>query len=256
MRAGARSRDDVEARAREGRIAVTHPLSIATYNVHRYRGRDGRADPQRTATVIRELACDVVGLQEVDNDEGDAPESLRLDFLAAATGMTAIAGLRLIRHIGRYGNALLTRLPVLAVKRHDLSYSRFEPRGALEVELQAGAQAVHIIVTHLGLVPWERRHQTRKILQIVAAIPAAQPVILLGDINEWLPRGRPLRWLHALFGCPPSARSFPSAYPLFALDRIWVKPREILASVQAHRSAAARMASDHLPVKAVIDVPT
>ena len=51
------------------------PLKIATYNIHRCRGTDGKADVYRTAEVIQELDCDVVGLQEVDNDEGSTAAS-------------------------------------------------------------------------------------------------------------------------------------------------------------------------------------
>ncbi|MGH8481471.1 MAG: endonuclease/exonuclease/phosphatase family protein [Nevskiaceae bacterium] len=77
-----------------------------------------------------------------------------------------------------------------------------------------------------------------------------QPVVLLGDLNEWLPLGRPIRWLHACIGRPPAVRSFPALAPFLALDRIWVRPRAALLSVSAHRSTAARLASDHLPVTA------
>ena len=38
--------------------------------------------------------------------------------------MAAVPGLRIVRHSGEFGNALLTRLPILSVHRHDLSYSR------------------------------------------------------------------------------------------------------------------------------------
>ena len=40
--------------------------------------------------------------------------------------------------------------------------------------------------------------------------------------------------------------------PLFALDRVWVRPRHTLLAFAAHRTPAARQASDHLPVKAII----
>jgi endonuclease/exonuclease/phosphatase family metal-dependent hydrolase len=195
-----------------------------------------------------------VGLQEVDAAEDADSETVRLDAMAAAAGMTAIAGLRLVRHIGHYGNALLTRLPVLSVQRHDLSYFSREPRGLLDVELQTATAPVRVMVTHLGLLPWERRHQVRRILEIVSAAPPEQTIVLLGDINEWWPWGRSLRLLHAFFGCPPHVRSFPARHPLFALDRIWVRPAGALESIQPHHSFVARIASDHLPVKAVIQV--
>src|SRR5262249_15595263 len=75
---------------------------------------------------------------------------------------------------------------------------------------------------------------------------------VLGDINEWLPLGRPLRWLNGLLGHSPAERTFPSRWPLFALDRVWVRPRHALLACSAHRSPLAAFASDHLPVKAII----
>lgn len=252
-----KSRHDAEENSPPAASRTDAPadtLRVGSYNIHRCIGTDGRCDPARIAAVIDEMKCDAIGLQEVDNSPGSTPKSLQLDFLARATGMQAVAGLRIVRHSGHYGNALLTRHPVLAVRRHDLSFSWREPRGALDVDLEVHGTQARFIVTHLGLTPGERRHQMRAILQIVATGSAATPVILLGDINEWLPLGRPLRWLHAVFGRPPAPRSFPAFWPLVALDRIWTKPRAALLSVHAHRSPTARYASDHLPITAAISV--
>jgi hypothetical protein len=47
-------------------------------------------------------------------------------------------------------------------------------------------------------------------------------------------------------------RSFPSRWPLLALDRVWVRPRPSLLALKAHRSPLAAKASDHLPVKAIV----
>lgn len=225
-------------------------IRVASYNIHRCVGTDRRCDPPRIAAVLQELDCDVLGLQEVDNSPGPAATSMQLEYLARATGMSAVAGLRIVRHMGHYGNALLTRHRVLGVRRHDLSFSWREPRGALDVDLDIGGIESRVLVTHLGLTPGERRHQMRKVLTLVSETPEDRPLALLGDINEWLPMGRPVRWLHALFGSPPAVRTFPAGCPMLALDRIWARPRGSLRAVRAHRSAAARAASDHLPVVA------
>jgi len=111
---------------------------------------------------------------------------------------------------------------------------------------------VRVIVTHLGLWPAERRYQVKAILRLLKQTPICERVVVLGDINEWLPMGRPLRWLNALFGHSPAERSFPSRWPLFALDRVWVRPRHALLALKAHRTPLAQAASDHLPVKAII----
>jgi endonuclease/exonuclease/phosphatase family metal-dependent hydrolase len=228
------------------------PLHVASYNIHRCKGTDGRRDVKRVAEVIHELGCDTIGLQEVDSRGGPGTDSAQLEYLAEATGMQSVAGTTIIRHDRDYGNALLTRRKILAVKRHDLSFRRFEPRGALEVDLDVSGAMIRVFVMHLGLLPYERRFQMRKVLTILREMPMDQPVVVVGDINEWLPISRPLRWLHGLLGTPPRQRSFPVWAPMFALDRVWVRPRGSLLEFSVHRSALARRASDHYPVKAVV----
>lgn len=218
-------------------------LRIASYNVHSCIGTDGRKDASRIAEVIGELQCDTVGLQEVD---------YRLDYIAMRLGMQAIPGLTLLRHDGPFGNALLTRRKILEVRRLAFGYGRREPRNALDVDLEVSGQPLRVIVTHLGLFAAERRFQMRKLLEIIRANPARERIVVLGDMNEWLPLSRPLRWLNGLLGHSVAERSFPSRWPLFALDRVWVRPRHALLAFQAHRSTLAAVASDHLPVKAII----
>ncbi len=218
-------------------------LRVASYNVHGCRGSDGKKDASRIAAVIEETGCDTVGLQESD---------YRLDFIARKTGMQAVPGLTLLRHDGPYGNALLTRRKVLAVRRLGFTWSGREPRNALDVDLEVGGETVRVIVTHLGLWPAERRFQVKKLLALLRSAPPSERVVVLGDINEWLPLGRPLRWLNGLFGHSIVERSFPSRWPLLALDRAWVRPRHSLLALKAHRSPLAVLASDHLPVKALV----
>lgn len=228
------------------------PLRIGSYNVHRCVGTDGHCNVSRVAQVILEMGCDTIGLQEVDSRPGSRSDSRQLEFLAKATGMQSVAGATVIRHDRDYGNALLTTRKILEVKRHDLSYRGYEPRGALEVDVEVSGSCMRIFVMHLGLLPGERRYQMRKVLQILRQMPMDQPVVVLGDINEWLPLGRPLRWMHGLLGTPPWQRTFPVYAPMFALDRVWVRPRGSLLQFSVHRSKLSRRASDHYPVKAVV----
>ena len=104
-------------------------MRLATYNIHACIGADGRFDPGRIVRVLRQMKADVVALQEVENYP--VGETGLLDYLAAETGMAAFAGPTLLRETRHYGNALLTRLPILSLKRVDLSLQRREPRGAI-----------------------------------------------------------------------------------------------------------------------------
>lgn len=229
--------------------AARMALKLATYNVHGCVGRDGRDDPERVLQVLGELQADVIALQELHWSPDAALDRLR-DF-AHGLGCTPLAGPTLQRGSGHYGNALLTRLPVLDVARHDLSVPGREPRGALDVRLQAADGPLRVLATHLGLRPAERRWQVQRLLAAADAVagPDVAPVqVLLGDLNEWFLWGRPLRSLHRHFGAAPAPPTFPSGWPLFALDRVWVHPRARLLRVSRHRSALARVASDHLPL--------
>lgn len=226
-------------------------IRVVSYNIHECVGVDGRRYSARIAAVLREIDADIIGLQEVDARPSATSESMQMEYLAATLGHHAVAGPTLQRLNGEYGNALLTRRRVLDVRKVDLTVYRREPRGALDVDLDIDGTTVRVVVTHLGLLPGERRTQVRRLVDVLGE-SRSDVVILCGDINEWFAVGRPLRWLHARLGRTVGVATFPAAFPVFALDRIWVHPRAALAKVTAYASPIARQASDHLPVLADI----
>lgn len=229
-------------------------LTLATYNVHGCVGRGGRFDPGRIEAVLQELDADVIALQELRWNPNAALDQLR-DF-GERLGYDTAAGPTLLRGDGQYGNALLSRLPIQAVQLVDISQPGREPRGAIDVQLEVpGASAqdatLRVIATHLGLSPAERRSQIELLLDRLGQ-PGEDRVVLMGDLNEWFAWGRPLRRLHRHFGATDGTPTWPAIKPVFALDRIWVHPRSCLQQVAPHRSALARQASDHLPLRAVL----
>ncbi len=228
-------------------------IALASYNVHSCVGMDRRRKPSRIADVIREMNAHVLALQEVDNQPGEDVESMQLEYLADVLDMAPIPGLRMIRKTGEYGNAILTRFPILAVRRHDLSFPLCEPRGAIDVHLDVHGCAVRVIAAHLGLRRAERQFQWHRVLEAVAT-ERDIPTFVLGDMNEWYRGAKTLKEAHRLFGEPPAPPAFPSFFPVLALTRIWVRPPEAIVTIEAHRSDLARVASDHLPLRATIDV--
>ena len=227
-------------------------LRVATWNVHGGIGADGRYAPERIVGVLQEIGADVVALQEVASQE--AHTSFLAD-LERETGYHVVAGLLRQRHGTDFGNAILSRFPVRSVERLDLAVDRCEPRGALDVCIDLGLRPLlRVVATHLGLRPYERREQVRRILAKVER-DSPHPMLLMGDLNEWYLWGRPLRWLHSHFReMPVAPRTFPSRRPLFALDRIWVSPAGSLRGLARHLTPLARQASDHLPLTAEIVV--
>lgn len=228
-------------------------LTIASYNIHGCLGVDRRSDPDRIVRVIREFNTDIVALQEVKSRLGRADDLQQLNYIATKTDFEGIPGPALLRPDAPCGTALLTRYPVRAVRRIDLSEPGREPRGALDVDLEVRGMTVRIVSTHLGLRGWERWRQATRLLQTLSA-DQSRLVILTGDINEWFPWGRVLRLLHRQFGKSPAPRTFPSLFPVLALDRLWVgrQPQVIDMISGAYKTRLSRIASDHLPLVAKI----
>jgi endonuclease/exonuclease/phosphatase family metal-dependent hydrolase len=228
------------------------PIRVATYNVHACVGPDGRHDPDRVASVIAELDADVVALQEFTYPASVALETrapvvlTTLDQYECALGPTRQS----VTHC--FGNALLTRHPIVDVHRIDLSMQRREPRGAIAATIDVGGATLHVLAAHLGLRVRERRYQVRQILDYLDSVRSTLFVVL-GDFNDWLPGRSVAHVLDDRLGRPPRPRSFPVFWPAVALDRIWVHPARALRSMAVHSTPTARRASDHLPVVAEID---
>ena len=119
--------------------------------------------------------------------------------------------------------------------------------------LRVNGSAVRMVATHLGLRPLERRYQMRRILGLLDR-KAGAVTILMGDFNEWLLWGRPLRWVKRRFSAMAAPATFPSHRPFLALDRIWVHPGDRLVSLCPHTAPPASIASDHLPLLAEVEI--
>jgi endonuclease/exonuclease/phosphatase family metal-dependent hydrolase len=232
------------------------PLRIATYNVHACVGQDGRYDPERVSAVIAELGADVVALQEFTYPGSVALDTrtpmvlTTLDRYECALGPTRQRTGRTVTEC--FGNALLTRHPIVKVQRIDLSMDRCEPRGALAATIDVGGMLLHVLATHLGLRIRERRFQVRQIVNYLDSVRHTL-VVVLGDFNDWLPGRSAAHVLDRHLGQPPRPATFPVSWPLVALDRIWVHPVGALRRVSVHATPTSRVASDHLPVVAEID---
>ncbi len=228
-------------------------LVAATYNIHRCVGVDRRYAPDRVAAVLRELDADIIGLQEIDARRRRSRELDQRGYLADATGLAIVPGSHSRDHRGRFGNALLTRFPVRAVRHIDLSVAGYEPRGAIDVDLAVDGRVLRVIVTHLGLRAGERRQQTQRLIEALAVPGDAEATLVMGDLNEWRGRRGGIPVLDRRLGRSPARRTFPSWLPVLALDRIYAGGAASLRTVAVHRSALARIASDHLPLRAGVE---
>ncbi|NKJ34796.1 endonuclease/exonuclease/phosphatase family protein [Rhizobium sp. SG570] len=240
-----------------GKPARPEGTLIASYNVHKCVGADRRFDPERTSRVIHEIDADVIGLQEADTRFGERTGLLDLRRLERETGLIPVPIAGVTKAHGWHGNVVLFKQGTVR-DVHQIKLPGLEPRGALiaEIELARGG-SIRIIAAHLGLLHRSRAQQTRLIVELMND-GGSIPTILLGDLNEWRLGDRSsLSTFQAAFGpLPPAVPSFPAALPLLALDRIMANRRGMISAVEVHDSPLARVASDHLPIKAVISLET
>jgi endonuclease/exonuclease/phosphatase family metal-dependent hydrolase len=222
---------------------------FASYNIHKCLGTDRRFDPARVETVIGEIAADVIALQEADRRFGDKAGLLDLPRLARNTGLVPVPVTNGYSH-GWHGNLVLAREGAVRGVRQ-ITLPGLEPRGALVADLELTMGPVRVVAAHLGLF----RHS--RLLQVEALLSHAgentdRPVVLMGDLNEWRRRRRSAldRFAPGFGPLGQGVPSFPAYFPVLALDRVLARPHNILEYLEAHDTPLARLASDHLPVKA------
>jgi len=229
-------------------------VKLMTYNIHGCIGRGRVKDPMRVLDVIKQSEADVIALQEVHNET--RRDRSFLEHLAGLPYVYSIFGVTLNRAGADYGNVLLSRFPFIESRRIDLSVKGREPRGAIIASIQAEGFVLRVIATHLGLGFGERNEQLERLMPAMKEqqrFSASQDVgVLMGDINEWRDWGRPIRACNRIYSQTPKVKTFPSVWPLCALDRIWMTPRARLKRIMPLRFRSARLASDHLPLMAEI----
>ena len=246
---------------------------VLTYNIHRAIGVDRRFRPERIARIIDNHQADIVLLQEVD--EG-APRSRELDLareLARDLGLPYHAvGHNVTLRKGRYGNATLSKYPILSERNIDLTIDSWKRRGCQHtaIALKGGDGdgradlQLDVFNLHLGLSAGQRARQVELLARSgeMTNLSPEAACLVGGDFNDWrsllmpfLTRGMNFRSATD----SASARSaplltYPSFFPRGPLDRIYYRGPLHLLSAFRCRLRLSRIASDHLPIVADFEI--
>ena len=226
-----------------------HSHRIASYNIRKARGLDGRRDPGRVIDVINGLGADVITLQEADHRLGERPAALPKDLIARATDFDMVPLATNDISLGWHGNAVLVRRGVKVASFARIPLPGVEPRGAVAVTL---ADGLSVIGVHLGLLRSSRRQQLDVLRQ---RAEAAANAVMIGDMNEWA-KTRGFEPLNGRFALYSPGRSFHAARPIAALDRVALSHDLTLTDAGVDEGPLARRASDHLPIWADVGVET
>lgn len=240
------------------------PLRVATWNIHRARGADGRTDPVRIETVLAQEVCppggtDILALQEADTEDAPQKGLLDLERIASLTGLSHAQPDPALRwgpeSHGFHGTVLFLGPEIQRGEARLLDLPGLCPRGAVVMDLRSAGGPVRLVATHLSLSQPLRLVQMRIIGQHLAR-RTPMPTLVVGDLNEWRPWGglalSPRVVGRRLHG--GVARSFPVRRPLFPLDRILSDRPGAVRGVRALDGPGIRAASDHRPLRAEVSL--
>ncbi len=246
-------------------------ITLASYNMHKAVGLDGRRDPHRVLKVLQEIDADIVALQEADKRIGGrgstVPHELidshglykpvhlgvrhKRVFDKARRHADRLLGVN-TRNIGWHGNAILVKRHIGVLDCAALNLPTLEPRGAVIAELLIDETRLRVVGMHLVLSGLWRKRQMRSILDSISRRPQKMPTVLMGDTNEWRTVAGCLNELEPDFHVAPTGPSFHARHPVAQLDRIIVGREFKIEAAGVHMSPDARRASHHLPIWARI----
>ena len=229
-------------------------LTFASYNIHKGVGLDRRRDPERILSVLHEIDADIIALQEADRRIGERASGLpRADIDDTRWRVIEVA--KRPRSIGWHGNALLVRRGIDIVSGEALDLPTIEPRGAACGEIVVEGHSLRVIGTHLDLSGLRRRDQIRSLLGFCNACDRNLPTVIMGDFNQWGRQTGAMREFADGWQIITPGRSYPSRQPVATLDRIVASRHWNCVAAEVHHTGLAAVASDHLPITAVLELP-
>ena len=228
-------------------------LTFASYNIHKAVGLDRKRDPERILSVLHEINADIIALQEADRRIGARESCIpRSEIDDSPWRLVEVA--KRPRSIGWHGNALLVRRKFEVHDAEALDLPTLEPRGAACGELTVEGRRIRIIGTHLDLSGLRRRDQIRTLVRYVESCERGLPTVIMGDFNQWGRQTGAMREFAQGWHIVTPGRSYPSRQPVATLDRIVASTHWNVVSSDVHHTALSTVASDHLPVKAVLSL--
>ena len=230
---------------------------IVTYNIHSGIGRDKKHDYKRIGQFLASSGADVVLLQEMDTRPPERDTAQDVRDICAENTFKLIPSPAIREADGWYGNAILTRYDVLSNDTVDVSQSGRQPRNVQIVELKTEKTPLTVVNTHKGLKKLERRSQFSLLHEHLSQrLKEKQtPLVLAGDFNEWQFFSKAFKGLNSLLFQQKVGATFPSHFPVFSLDRVWVTDDIKVKACRKRKNAKTRVYSDHLPVLIDIELP-
>jgi endonuclease/exonuclease/phosphatase family metal-dependent hydrolase len=238
--------------------AAKKTLRVMTYNIHVGVGMDKKLDLQRIADVINREQPDLVGLQEVDRGVKRTEGKDEIAELAGMTRMHFAFAPNLDYQGGKYGVAILSRVPLRATVHTMFENKReAERRGMLMVEVNVDGKPLTFVTSHLDYQFEDGRlFETEQLLKALQDVKG--PLIVVADLND-IPQGSAYKLMDTLFddawivsGAKGDGFSYPADKPVKRIDHIFYRPANLVRAKKAW--VVQTLASDHIPVVAEVEI--
>ena len=232
-------------------------LRILSYNIHHAEGVDGKLDVPRIAQVILSVEPDLVALQEVDKNTTRTGKVNQDIELANLTKMKSVFGSNITFQGGQYGNAILSKFPIIKNKNFLLpNVDSGEQRGLLRSQIQiSNKENVLFFSTHLD----HRRSDTERLasaeaINQIISLDNKSPAILAGDFND-VPESPTLKELGKLWlrTNKKILKTIPASKPSRQIDYIFVQPKERWKIIES-QVLDEDIASDHRAIFSIIEL--
>lgn len=227
-------------------------IKVASYNIKSGQGMDGITDLGRIADVLTSLDADFISLQEVDLNR---PRSFSVDQaadLARRLDMDYVFGAAITYRIGAYGNAILSRFPILKSTNHQLP-APDPKRAILEIEAEVRGKILRLFNTHMELNRNLRLRQMQEFI-VPLILSANTAAVFCGDLNEG-PDEAGVSYLGIYLqdsfkvNSKSGTATFPADNPSERMDYIFLNQ----ACAALEYQIITSLASDHLPIVVKID---
>lgn len=235
------------------------PVKVMTYNIYGARASNGApADLRKLADVINKYKPDLVALQEVDVYTKRTGITVhQADSLGKLTGMHAFFAKAMDQGGGEYGDAVLSRLPILSSKAYSMGVAPQlggERRSFALIKVAVEGEEIYFASTHLDHLSNEanRIYQAEELRGIVNGVGGK--LIVGGDFNA-IPTSSTISIIqeYLTIGTSSFSPTFPSDKPTKTIDYIMFKPASAFY-VQNYQVIQEPEVSDHCAVLSILRI--
>ena len=234
-------------------------LTIVSYNIHHGEGMDELYSAIRIARTLEQYKPDLIALQEVDMGTNRTEGDFQLDIIANHLGMFHVFGKTIDYLGGEYGNAILSKYPIISTQNTDISPDiTSERRGLLRATIDIGFRTLKFYSTHFGIMDEEQAYHSKRLGKVFKLSMNKEPVIFCGDLNAepYSVQLTPLMNQFVDIGTRfrTTANTYPTPLMTRRIDYILINDQVEPFYYSVPVDTLSVIASDHLPVVAKVRI--